>query len=564
MAASQYHQFVPAEGKTLRTTVGLSKKLATTFRRMKNTLELEAAKKTRKKRRDGLKRLLHRKGRRFWGQETYVSVLLPVVYRTAALCNQYPEISVGTCWRMALIVEHSERIDFDGDSADNIRVLLESSQFAVYRATRYDPQPSFEMSDNLDNDITKRVDPILKVPAPVIQTLRPAPTPTTSGRKLGSGTYGTVTQMLANGKYFARKYVNDDTTDGVLISCVREISLMRELTGSKHITQLEPWAPHVEYEDGRITSCTFDMELGIGSLKDMKREFNDETKCYKLFIQIASGIQACHDAMIMHRDLKPDNILLFGPPSNRIAKLADFGMARRLSAYPGRTYTCHVVTSWWRAPEIWRGGLRQAVNIRYGLGIDVFSFGIIMCDVFAGKTYTPHVFDKHIKTVPGQFPYGEWPDKWSYKYLSSSKKFQIVYSDNEQEPVAGIGVFASRASAKEEIRLHNEQVDSCWLDFMSRTIQQKAVEDGWPYSVQYCLRPDPKFRPDISEILVRLQLEQQRIRLQAHAREPRRLGNIGRRRRALSPRIPQATRDPVFPKPPNIKLERRAALEARF
>ena len=64
--------------------------------------------------------------------------------------------------------------------------------------------------------------------------------------------------------------------------------------------------------------------------------------------QILSGLAYCHTAGVIHRDLKPDNILLV---DNRTVKIADFGLAR-LYGVPERKFHPEVVTHWYRAPEL--------------------------------------------------------------------------------------------------------------------------------------------------------------------------------------------------------------------
>jgi len=58
------------------------------------------------------------------------------------------------------------------------------------------------------------------------------------------------------------------------------------------------------------------------------------------------GVEYWHWHRIIHRDMKPQNLLI---DKNGIMKLADFGLARAY-ALPIKTYTHEVVTLWYRAP----------------------------------------------------------------------------------------------------------------------------------------------------------------------------------------------------------------------
>ena len=64
--------------------------------------------------------------------------------------------------------------------------------------------------------------------------------------------------------------------------------------------------------------------------------------------QLVSGINYCHAHRVLHRDLKPGNLLI---DKNGAMKIADFGLARAFGV-PLRAYSHHVVTLWYRAPEV--------------------------------------------------------------------------------------------------------------------------------------------------------------------------------------------------------------------
>lgn len=87
--------------------------------------------------------------------------------------------------------------------------------------------------------------------------------------------------------------------------------------------------------------------------------------------QLVDGMAYLHTRTILHRDLKPQNLLI---DKEGHIKLADFGLSRSFSL-PTRTYTHEVVTMWYRAPELLLG------TKIYCTGVDIWSLGCILAEM---------------------------------------------------------------------------------------------------------------------------------------------------------------------------------------
>lgn len=95
--------------------------------------------------------------------------------------------------------------------------------------------------------------------------------------------------------------------------------------------------------------------------------------------QLLEGIAYCHAHRVLHRDLKPQNLLV--DTAGHI-KLADFGLARAFGI-PVRAYTHEVITLWYRAPEILLGAKF------YSTAVDVWSLACIYAEMAGGRTLFP-------------------------------------------------------------------------------------------------------------------------------------------------------------------------------
>ncbi|CAL8288832.1 unnamed protein product [Boreogadus saida] len=99
------------------------------------------------------------------------------------------------------------------------------------------------------------------------------------------------------------------------------------------------------------------------------------TSMYFLY-QILRGLKYLHSAGILHRDIKPGNLLV---NSNCLLKICDFGLARVEEPDPSRHMTQEVVTQYYRAPEVLMG------SRHYGSAIDVWSVGCIFAELLGRR-----------------------------------------------------------------------------------------------------------------------------------------------------------------------------------
>lgn len=96
--------------------------------------------------------------------------------------------------------------------------------------------------------------------------------------------------------------------------------------------------------------------------------------------QILSGLEHCHKLHVLHRDIKGSNLLI---DSEGVLKIADFGLASFFDPNKKQPMTSRVVTLWYRPPELLLGATE------YGVGVDLWSAGCILAELFAGKPIMP-------------------------------------------------------------------------------------------------------------------------------------------------------------------------------
>eukprot|EP00475_Leptophrys_vorax_P034896 TRINITY_DN5696_c0_g1_i3.p1 TRINITY_DN5696_c0_g1~~TRINITY_DN5696_c0_g1_i3.p1 ORF type:complete len:473 (+),score=23.10 TRINITY_DN5696_c0_g1_i3:201-1619(+) len=203
-------------------------------------------------------------------------------------------------------------------------------------------------------------------------------------RELGHGQFGVVRlcRKLSTGEHFACKSIDkqklnhwEDRAD-----IRREIDVMRRLSGSPHILELED-----VFEDAKYVHLVMELCSGGDLFEEIGRlGCLTETQAAVVFEEIVRGVMHCHERGVLHRDLKPENMLLVEPARirlpNRIlqenrslqvplVKLADFG----LSLFVDRDQKASGVAGspFYLAPEVLDGSYGQKADI-WSLGVVVF------------------------------------------------------------------------------------------------------------------------------------------------------------------------------------------------
>ena len=196
--------------------------------------------------------------------------------------------------------------------------------------------------------------------------------------KIGEGTYGVVYKAkdrYTNETIALKKIRLEQEDEGVPSTAIREISLLKEMQ-HRNIVRLQD----VVHNEKCIYLVFEYLDLDLKRHMDSSADFKNHHIVKSFLYQILRGIAYCHSHRVLHRDLKPQNLLIDRRTNS--LKLADFGLARAFGI-PVRTFTHEVVTLWYRAPEILLGA-RQ-----YSTPVDVWSVGCIFAEMVNQKPLFP-------------------------------------------------------------------------------------------------------------------------------------------------------------------------------
>lgn len=225
-------------------------------------------------------------------------------------------------------------------------------------------------------------------------------------RKLGEGTYAIVylgyLKADPSSKVAIKKIkVNTEYKDGLSMDAIREVKYLQELSHPNII------ALHAVFSSKNQNLNLVLEFLPLGDLEMLIKDSEGirygaaEVKAW--MGMLGRGVWFCHENFVLHRDIKPNNLLI---AADGEVKLADFGLARSFSD-PYRPMTSQVITRWYRPPELLFGAKF------YSGAVDVWSMGCVFAELILRVPFMAGLTDLNqlelICNNVGSFSEENWP-----------------------------------------------------------------------------------------------------------------------------------------------------------
>ncbi|XP_063698670.1 cyclin-dependent kinase 14 [Culicoides brevitarsis] len=200
--------------------------------------------------------------------------------------------------------------------------------------------------------------------------------------QLGEGSYATVFKGYSNltNQVVALKEIRLQEEEGAPFTAIREASLLKELKHANIVTLHD-----IVHTRETLTFVFEFVNTDLSQYMERHPGGLDHRNVRLFLFQLLRGLAYCHKRRVLHRDVKPQNLLI-----SEIGelKLADFGLARAKSV-PSHTYSHEVVTLWYRPPDVLLG------STEYSTSLDMWGVGCIFVEMITGMPTFPGIRDTY-------------------------------------------------------------------------------------------------------------------------------------------------------------------------
>ena len=241
------------------------------------------------------------------------------------------------------------------------------------------------------------------------------------GEKLGSGSFGDCYLCISkdDNKEYAIKIMSKEKLKqkNILFYLAKsEITIQQNLDYPK-IVKIKEYIEDSKYIYIIQEYCK---NNALSTLLS-KRKYFTEIEVQNYIFQLIQGLHYLHSRKIIHRDIKPNNLLL---DEKLELKIADFGLSKKL--YEGQKLKEKLGTQVFMAPEIW-----ELSETGYSLEVDIWSLGIVMFKLLTGKLPFENKNNNGKDIIKGEFSF---PDKPFISIEAKNLIKQILVKDPRKRP----------------------------------------------------------------------------------------------------------------------------------
>ncbi|PWN41069.1 Pkinase-domain-containing protein [Ceraceosorus guamensis] len=268
--------------------------------------------------------------------------------------------------------------------------------------------------------------------------------------KVGEGTYASVflARDTITGERLAIKKIKIvNSSDGLDMTALREVQFLRELHHPNVIRLVDVFSSGSATITPSLNLVLEFLETDLECIVKHQGIVFRPADIKSWMGMMCRGLDYCHRMGCLHRDLKPNNLLI--APSGEL-KIADFGLARGFGE-PGQKMSNQVVTRWYRCPELLLGARH------YSTAVDMWSVGCIFAELHLRVPYMAGESDLEQLSIILRALGTPTEKEWSRaKHLPNFMPF-------EQHPKQDLAMLFSAASPET-------------LDLLSRLLQFDPTE----------------------------------------------------------------------------------------